>query len=104
MIINQQIIIVTITRNLSIVERTIKFPHPGKTNIIYVCGKRGNEAFECKNRRQRDFCQNIRTYFKGQTYFFALEYDIVSDKTNLLVDCGATEHIITDKSKLINFN
>ena len=33
-------------------------------------------------------CLNIRTYSKGQTYFFALGYDIVSDKTNLLVDCG----------------
>ena len=36
--------------------------------------------------------------------FFALEYDIVSDKINLLVDCRATNHVITDKSKFINFD
>ena len=79
-------------------------PHPGKTNITcYVCGKRAHKAFERKNRRQRDFCHNIQTYSKGQTYFFALGYNIVSDKNNLLVDCGATEHVITDKSKSINF-
>ena len=81
MIINQQII--TITRNLSILERTIN-PLPGKVNIIcYVCGKRGYKAFEYKNQRQRDFCHNIRTYSKGQTYFFALGYDNVLDKSNL---------------------
>ena len=39
---------------------------------------------------------------KGQTYFYALGY-IVPDKTNLLVDCGATNHVITDKSKFIDF-
>ena len=56
-----------------------------------------------KKQRQRDFCHNIWTYFKGQTYFFTLGYDIVSDKSNLLVDCRATEYVITDKSKFINF-
>ena len=93
------------TKKLSIVERTIKSPHPEKTNIIcHVCGKRGHKAFECKNRRQKDFCQNIQTYSKGQTYFFSLGYDIVSDKNNLLVNCGATKHVTTDKSKFINFD
>ena len=77
----------------------------GKTNIIcYVCGRRGHKAFDCRNRRQSDFCHNIRTYSKGQTYFFALEYDIVSDRTNLLVNCGATNYVITDKSKFIHFD
>ena len=55
---------------------------PGKTN---VCGRMGHKAFDCKNRRQSDFYHNIRTYSKGQTYFFALGYDNVSDKTNLLI-------------------
>ena len=84
----------------------IKFPHPpGKTNIIcYVCGKWGHKAFECKNWRQRDFCHNTQTYSKGQTYFFTLGCDIVSDKSNLLVDCRATHHVITDKLKFINFD
>ena len=61
------------------------------------------KAFDCKNRRQSDFCHNIRTYSKGQTYFFALQYDIVSDKTNLLVGCRATNHVINDKLKFIHF-
>ena len=37
-------------------------------------------------------------------FFFALGYDIVSDNSNLLVNCGATKHVITDKSKFINFD
>ena len=74
------------------------------TNIIYVCGKRSHKSFECKNRRQKDFCQNIQTYSQGQTDFFILEYDIVSDKSNLLVNCMATEDVITDNSKFINFD
>ena len=106
MIINQQIIITTITRNLNIVERMIKFPPPPGRQILFATfvGGGGHKAFDCKNRRQSDFCHNIRTYSKGQIYFFALGYDIVSDKTNLFVDCGATKHVITDKSKFINFD
>ena len=47
-------------------------PSPGKTNIIcYVSGRRGHKTFDCRNRRQSDFCCNLRTYF------FALGYDIV---------------------------
>ena len=30
---------------------------------------------------QKDLCQNIQTYSKGQTCFFALGYDTVSDKS-----------------------
>ena len=82
-----------------------KISPSGKTNIIfYVCGRKCHKAFECKNLRQSDFCPDMRTYSKGQTYFFSLGYDIVSDKTNLLVDCGATTHVITDKLKFINFD
>ena len=103
MIINRHISLITISRNLSIVEKTIKYP-PGKRNIIcHVCGKRGYKAFQCKNRMQKNMCQNIGTYYKGQTYFFALGYHIVSDKSYLLVDCMATKHM-TDKSKFINFD
>ena len=54
--------------------------------------------------KEKYFCLNIRTYSKGQTYFFALGYHIVPGKSNLLVDCSATEHIITDKPKFINFD
>ena len=63
-----------------------------------------HKAFDCRYRRQSDFCHNIRTYSKDQTYFFALGYDIVSDKTNLLVDSGVINHVITDKLKFINFD
>ena len=68
--------------------------------VTFVEGE-GHKAFDCKNRRQSDFCHNIRTYSKGQTYFFALGYDIVSDKTNLLVDCEATNHVSQNLSILI---
>ena len=82
-----------------------KIPPLGKTNIIcYICKKKGYKAFQCRNRRQKELCQNIKTYSKGQTYFFALGYDIVLGKSILLVDYSATEHVITDKSKFINFD
>ena len=64
----------------------------------------GQKSFQCKHRTQKDFCQNIPTYFKGQAYFLTLGYDIVSDKNYLLVDCGATEHFINNKSKFIKFD
>ena len=100
MIINQQIMTITITRNLSIVEKTIKSLPSGKTNIIcYIYKRKGHKAFQYWNWKQKDFYQNIRTYSQGQTYFFALEYDIILEKSNLLVDFSATKHVITDKSK-----
>ena len=43
-----------------------KISLPGKTNIIcYVCGKRGHKAFKCKNKKQSDFCHDIKIYSKG---------------------------------------
>ena len=96
-----------ITRNLGIVERTIKKKKKKKKTTkdkYYLCWKRDHKAFQCKNQRQKDFCQNIRTYSKAQTYFFSLGYDTVSDISNLLVNCSATKHVITDKSKFINFD
>ena len=58
-----------------------KSPPPQGRQILFVMfvGGEGHKAFECKNRKQSDFCHDIRTYSKGQTYFFALGYDIVSD-------------------------
>ena len=102
MIINQ-IIITTISRNLNIVETTEKSPCQGRQILFVTLMERGgHKAFECKNRKLSDFCHNMRTYSKGQTDFFALGY-IFSDKTNLLVNCGATNHVITNKSKYFKF-
>ena len=49
-------------------------PHPTrKKNIIcHICNKKGHKAFQCQNKSWKDFCQNIKTYSKGQTYSFAL--------------------------------
>ena len=77
---------------------------PSEVKYCYICKKKGHKAFQCQNKRWKDFCQTIKTYSKGQTYFFALGYDIVLDKSNLSVDCGVTKHVITDKSKFINFD
>ena len=46
--------------------------------------------FNVKTESKKIFV-NIWTYSKSQTYFFVLGYDIVSDKSNLLDDCRATE-------------
>ena len=77
--------------------------HQRQISFVTFMG-RGYKAFECKNQRQRDFCHNIQTFPKSQTYFFTLGYDIVSNKSNLLDDCRATEHVIIDKSKFISFD
>ena len=50
-----KIIITTNTRNLSIVERTIKFPPPRQILFVTFVREGGHKAFECKNQRQRDF-------------------------------------------------
>ena len=71
---------------------------------LQICNKNCHKTFQCRNKKQKDFCQNIKTYSKGQTYFFILGYDIGSNKSNLLVDCEATDHVITDKSKFTNFD
>ena len=77
----------------------------GKTKIIcYICKRKATKLFNVKTEGKKIFCQNIRTDSKGQTYFLTLVYDIVSDKSNLLVDCSATEHVIINKSKFINFD
>ena len=74
-----------------------------KTNIIcYIWYEKGRKSFQYRTKKRKDFCQNINLFQKAKTYFFTLEYDIVSGKGNLLVDCGATKHVITDKSKIIN--
>ena len=87
MIINQHIIFITITRNLSISERT-KNPLKGrKILFVTIVRREATKLFNVKTEG-KIFCQNIRTYSKGQTYFFFK--DIVSDKSNLLVDCVAT--------------
>ena len=54
--------------------------------------------------KAKRFLSDIKTYSKGQTDFFPLGYDSVSDKSNLLVNCSATKHVITDKSKSIDFD
>ena len=83
-----------------IVVKTIIFPPRGR-QILFVTSaiKKVHKAFQCWNKRRKDFCQNIKTYSNGQNYFFDLGYDIISDKSNLLVNCRATEHVINDKSK-----
>ena len=65
---------------------------PEQTNIIcYICKKKGH--FSVKTKGKKIF---VRTYSKGQTYFFAFVYDIVLDES--------FKYVITDKSKFINFN
>ena len=68
--------------------------------FVTFVGREATKHFNVKTEG-KEICQNIRSYSKGQTYFFTLGYDIVSDKNNSLVDCGATKLVITDKSKFI---
>ncbi|XP_066986822.1 uncharacterized protein [Macrobrachium rosenbergii] len=51
----------------------------GSSIRCYSCGKPGHKSFECKLKKDRDVC-------------------------SVLVDCGATTHIITDKSKFKCFD
>ena len=66
MIINQQIIIATIPRNLSIVERTIKFSPRGR-QILFVtfAGGGATKHFNVKIK-DSDFCHNIIPILKAK--------------------------------------
>ena len=87
----------TITRNLSIVERTIKFPPQQGRQILFVTFVGGGDT------------KHLTVDIEGKVIFViilepVLKAKSIPDKTNFLVDCGATNHIITDKSKFINFD
>ena len=98
----------------------------------FTCKRRGHKSSECRsgtNRRWCDICRNAThdTRFCRRTkdsarvivggsssaqednskHYFAFTLTNVSEKTpefSLLVDCGATTHIINDESKFIQFD
>ena len=90
--------------------------------LCYLCKRPGHKAYECKkNKRWCNICKT-KTHDKkvckkrkdtvnniteeenvNVNYYFKLEVDpnetLDDDKINLLVDCGATTHIVNDLSK-----
>ena len=95
----------------------------------FNCKRRGHKASECRsgsNRRWCDICKNTThdTRFCRKTdsarvlvsgsplheedeHYYAFTVTDISGKTpypSLLVDCGATTHIINDESKFIQFD
>ncbi|KAF2358480.1 Reverse transcriptase RNA-dependent DNA polymerase [Trinorchestia longiramus] len=99
--------------------------------ICYLCGKSGHKKVECKNYSAKKnrwcsicksashdtkFCRKKDTVkakatdskdVKGSFCFRVTtdsESASVVDSANLLVDCGATAHIICDKSKFVSLD
>ena len=107
---------------------------PARSNITcFSCGKRGHKSFECRNRDSRfgknrwcEKCKNRShdTKFcrkkdharavndnesEAHSFFFRVSVESVDSvyqnvSNDLLVDCGATAHIINDESKFVNFD
>ncbi|KAF2349910.1 GAG-pre-integrase domain [Trinorchestia longiramus] len=99
--------------------------------ICYLCGKSGHKKVECKNYsakknrwcsicksashdtkfcRKKHTVEGIATDSKDVKGCFCFrvttdsESASVVDSANLLVDCGATAHIICDKSKFVSLD
>ncbi|KAF2344883.1 Reverse transcriptase RNA-dependent DNA polymerase [Trinorchestia longiramus] len=99
--------------------------------ICYLCGKSGHKKVECKNYsakknrwcsscksashdtkfcRKKDTVKAMATDSKDVKGSFCFrvttdsESASVVDSANLLVDCGATVHIICDKSKFVSLD
>ena len=103
---------------------------PKFEGTCFTCKRRGHRSRECRsnaNRRWCDICKNATHDTKfcrklkdsakfvyessaqdnDTKHFFAFKVTNVSEKTpdfSLLVDCGATTHIINDESKFIQFD
>ena len=96
----------------------------------YKCGKPGHKSYECKTQPKKTrWCDNCRSSTHDTTYCrrkdnartcsndnvvenehsfaFKVGIDVCNNvvrKHSLLVDCGATTHIISDQSKFVNFD
>lgn len=77
-----------------------------KTNIVcFRCGKAGHVRAKCQFYTRNDFCKNVKTFSNGRTYAFSFGLDTIPNSYNsYLVDTGATNHVITDETKFINFD
>ena len=72
--------------------------HQGRQILFVMFGGRESiKHLNVKTEGKKIFVKIYKPILKGQNYFFTLGYNIISDKSNLLVDCGITEHVITDK-------
>ena len=106
---------------------------PARSNITcFSCGKRGHKSFECRNRdsrfgknrwcekcknrshdtkfcRKKDHARAVNDNESEHSFFFRVSVESVDSvyqnvSNDLLVDCGATAHIINDESKFVNFD
>lgn len=104
-----------------------------KTFTCFKCGKPGHKSFQCYTNKNKKWCikckasshnteecrkmnknknDSINTLNenndeKDMNYCFKVNSDVNEENTkcnNLLVDCGATIHIVHDKSKFVKFD
>lgn len=99
-----------------------------KNLLCYSCGKPGHRAYECRNKKGKSrWCENCRSHTHdtkfcrkkdaaksvnectdaSKSHCFAFKVNVNPKRGNsdgLLVDCGATAHIVTNKSNFIDFD
>ncbi|XP_006826135.1 uncharacterized protein LOC102800653 [Saccoglossus kowalevskii] len=114
---------VTQSQNFSNRERARQFPSQTGTKC-YRCGKMGHKIADCwaKPKKWCDVCKSTTHVTKEcrrkdavkssndeneHSFCFALSHDnfcnSVTKQHSLLVDCGATTHIVNDKAKFVEF-
>ena len=98
-----------------------------KKLVCYSCGKEGHKKFQCKikaTNSNKKYCNNCKmtnhntndcrrinsakvANDEGEAssdFIMKIDTDKKSINDTLLVDCGATSHIIIDKSKFVDFD
>ncbi len=114
----------------SVMKADFKKPH--SQIVCYTCKKKGHKSTECRQKRWCDNCKSkthdtrfcrkkvkddsakklseekVNVSEEKVNFYFKVGVDpnienVELENVNLLVDCGATTHIINDESKFVSF-
>ena len=82
-----------------------------KAKWCNICKNKSHYTKECRKNKNNNSAKNVNVDEIEDSHIFAMkvsDFDMVSyndvNVKGLLVDCGATSHIITDKNKFVRFD